>query len=193
MPLVKVKLLGVLGKKFGREFELDIRTPAEAIRAIASQINGFAGFLESSESQGLAYRVVTLCPEGLDEQGLLLPIEGQRLAIAPVVIGSGAFGRILLGVALIGAAFLIPGGFLGLSATTIGLVGASLVLGGISELLTAKPKTPKDKKNSESFLFDRAQEVGNQGSPVPVLYGTRYITDLAVISSGLSVDEIPIE
>ena len=40
--MVNVCLLGKLGDLFGREWQLDIRSPIEAIRAINAQIDGFA-------------------------------------------------------------------------------------------------------------------------------------------------------
>jgi predicted phage tail protein len=193
--MITVKLLGELGRRFGRQYELAAVSAAHVVHALAVQIPGFAAYLYQSEDKGIGYRVVTDDPMGLSAEELQLPVS-QRLVIAPVVRGAGAVGRILAGVALIGAAALIgPGiGFLGINwgSALLGL-GASMVLGGIAQLLTPTPsgaKSTREAKRNESYLFDRAVEVGDQGLPVPLLYGERYISALAVISSGLSAEDI---
>lgn len=182
---VKVKLLGELGRLFGREWELLVGTPAEAIRAIACQCPDFLPYLHSSEEQGIVWRVVASDLQGCTEGMLTMPIGTSRLVFAPIVAGRGSVGRILLGVALIGAAFLVPGGFLGLTPFAIGLVGGSLVAGGIAQILSPTPKKPK--KQEDSALFDRNADVIDQGGCVPVLYGERIIAGMPVLSASMEV------
>ncbi|XHX80932.1 MAG: hypothetical protein RBJ76_13660 [Stenomitos frigidus ULC029] len=191
--MATIKLLGELGQRFGREWQLEIQSPAEAIRAIACQCPGFTQYLYNCSEANISFRVVTTDPIGLDEEQLEQPLGGQRLVIAPQISGSGNFGKILLGVALIGAAFLIPGGVLGLSATTIGLLGGALVLQGIAGILTSTPKTPKkESEKTESFLFSSTDAVGKQGQPVPILYGRFRVSNLVPISTGVTINEYPI-
>lgn len=192
--LVKIKLLGELGRKFGREYYMDIRKPAEAIQAIASQVDGFAQWLYTSGDRGVDYRVVTSRPEGLSEDELQMVDESMEcLIIAPILRVKGAFGRILLGVVLIGVAFLVPGGFLGLSATTIGLIGGALVLGGLAMLLSPTPETPEsEEERKKSHLFDNAAETGRQGRPVSLTYGFRIIKNPTLISAGMTINQVPV-
>lgn len=189
--MVKVKLLGELGRRFGREFELNITTPAEAIRAIGYQVDGFFAHLEQSRQAGVDYRVVTNNPIGLEAEQCLEYIPSGLVVIAPQISGRGGFGRILAGVALVAIALAVPAATFGLtSMTTIGLVGAGLILNGFSQLLA--PKAKSSNNNSErdnSFLIDRAANVGDQGQPIPVWIGERYITGLVVLSSALYVNE----
>lgn len=201
--LKEVKLLGKLGLKFGRMWYLAINSPEQAIRAIAANCSDFISYLYQSEEKGIFYRVVidNNC-EGVDETQLDYPV-GKKLIIAPIVHGAGGFGRILLGAALIGASAFMPAsigllGF-GISSATVGLIGASLVLGGITQMISPIPgtgnrtdRTSSDAAKSDSFLFDRASELGDQGLCVPVLYGERIIADPIVISSGIITQEIPI-
>lgn len=195
MELKTVRLLGELGRRFGRVYQLAVSTPAEAVRALVAQLEGFAEHLYHAHESGVAYRlVVGRDPEGLDLEGLHLHL-GQEdcIIIAPIISGAGAFGRILLGVALLTASFFMPAtiGILGLtlSSTTIGLLGAALILGGIAQLLTPTPKTPK---KTDSYLIDRGAETVIQGLPVPVGYGTWTLTDLLVLSSGVDTTELKI-
>jgi predicted phage tail protein len=188
-----VKLLGELGRKFGREWRLNIHTPAEAIKAIAVNCPGFIEYLYASEERGLYWRVVIDEPQGIDQSQFGFPIT-QKLVIAPIITGSGGFGRILLGGALIAASVFMPASVsiigIGITSTTVGLLGAALLFQGISSLLAPQNKTPKNNKN-ESYLFDRSAGSGRQGSPVPIGYGERLITDPVIISQGITTEEIP--
>jgi predicted phage tail protein len=196
----KVKLLGELGKKFGRVFKLDVKTPAEAIRALCVNIPGFEQHLVQSQQRNVGYRVIQGKDE-LDENGLLLPLGRQDLKIVPVVMGSGRIGRILVGGALLFAATFNPLGFFGgtalltgTAATIATYVGTALVIGGVSELLFPPPKTPslQDRPdNKPSYVFNGAVNTTAQGYPVPVGYG-RMIVGSAVISAAITAEDLPI-
>lgn len=193
--LRKVKLLGELGRKFGREFEFFISSPAEAIRALVALLPNFQTHLIESEEAGVAYRVVVNEPGGIGQDELQLGLNDKEnvVIISPVIVGrGGGFGRILLGGALLVGSFFMPAtiGIFGmtLSSTTVGLLGASLMLGGISQLLTSNPATPKEKEGS--YLFDSAAQVGIQGQAIPVGYGTRLITGFPVLSSSVTTVDV---
>lgn len=197
----KVKLLGELGKKFGRVFKLDVKTPAEAIRALCVNLPGFEQHLAQSQQRNVGYKVIQGKDE-LDENGLLLPLGRQDLKLVPVVAGAGgSFGRIILGATLIAAAVFNPLAFYGgtalltgTAATIATAVGTSLVIGGVSELLFPAPKTPslQDRPdNKPSYVFNGAVNTTAQGYPVPVGYG-RMIVGSAVISAAITTEDLPI-
>lgn len=187
--LVTVNLIGELGKLFGRVWTLDIRNPAEAIRAIAAQVEGFAEYLENSSNKGLVYRV-TVDEEDIDEEKIYHPIR-QSLSIAPIIHGAGAVGRILTGVALLGLAFVLPGIGLGFAASTIGAFGVSMIAGGIVELLSPQ-STQNDNNDQSSYLSDGASLTrAYQSQPVPVLFGSRFITP-PPISIWVDNENIPV-
>jgi predicted phage tail protein len=195
--LVTVKLLGELGRRFGREYRLVANSAAQVFRALSLQLPGFTEYLYQSSDRGIGFRVVNDDPMGMSEKELELPL-GDRLIVAPVIQGRGPLGRILAGVALIGVGLALgpTAGWLGFKWGTAFLtLGASLTIGGIAQALTPTPSGPKnsrESKRSESYLFDRSTEISDQGLPVPLLYGERYVSSLAVISSGLSAEEIPV-
>jgi predicted phage tail protein len=177
--LIKISLLGQLGQLFGKTWNLDVQTPAEAIRAIAVQTPGFADYLNTNQE----YEVIV-------DDGDDFVLESQinrTISFCPYIAGSGAVGRIILGVALIGASLLIPGGILGVASTTIGLFGASMILGGITQLLS--PQEQNDSEGKESFLYD-ASGVSRavQGAPVPLLYGERIFAPVPI---SVVVDNAP--
>lgn len=190
-----VRLLGAIGRKFGREFKMAFNRPAEAIRSLCAQLPGFSKYLYDSGDRGIQYRVVNGDPEGVDENGLLCPAE-EILVIAPIASGSGGnFGKILLGAVIIGVAIAVnpgAGAILGIGKGTIIAMGASMMIGGVAGMLAATARSPKNQEKKDSFLFDRAGEVGKQGSPVPLLVGERIINLDILLSSGNAVNEIPV-
>ncbi len=199
--LVKIKLLGELGKKFGRYYEIMALNPKEVISALSNQLDGFKEYLATAHENGVFFKLVNNEAEGMGYEGCFLPCD--QLIMAPVITGSGgsggSIGKILLGAALIGLAF-IPGigtavaaGAAQASFTTVGSLlfslGGALVFGGIAELLTPSVKEPKE--GEQSFLFDRAAELTTQGLPVPLLYGEFLAAAPLIISSSISTEGVP--
>jgi predicted phage tail protein len=203
--LIKVKLLGELGRKFGRSYEFDVRSPKEVMSALSYQLEGFRNYMINAHENGIGFRLVDDDPEGLDYPQLAMGC--RKLIITPIVSGAGATGRILLGAALIGIAIAAPGvGLIGASfgvvpgasgfaaglAAAAGNIGVALVLSGVAQLLSPTPKTPGDTEKRDSFLFDNATETSNQGLPVPLLYGRFLASSPLVISSSISTVGVPV-
>jgi predicted phage tail protein len=185
--LVEVRLLGSLGQRFGRKYKLDIDTPAEAFRALAAQLDGFLDYIYEAAKSGIGWQVVDRDPLGMLAESLDLRIQTDRLIIAPRVEMGDGVGRIIAGAALIAFSFLVPGGFI-LSASTFGVIGAKLVLDGLSQLLTPTP----DNRKADSETIGQAAQRGYQGLAVPILYGKVYINDLIPISATVYSEDIPL-
>jgi predicted phage tail protein len=200
--LIKVKLLGELGRKFGRSYSFDASSPRQVISALSNQLEGFREYMLTAHERGISFRLVSDNPEGMDYPELAMAC--KQLVIAPIVSGAGATGRILFGVALIAVGIFSAGaGFAGLGfanlagnlggalAATAGNIGIALVLTGVAQLLTPSPKTPGDIEKQDSFLFDNASETSSQGLPVPLLYGKFLATSPLIISSSISTVQVP--
>jgi len=208
MQRVEVKLLGKLGRKFGRHYSFMARSPRDVISALSNQIEGFREYLRCAHEQGIGFRLVDQDPDGMEYEGVMLPC--RRLVIAPIVTGSGATGRILIGVALVALAFVSFGGsvaagslFAGFAAgsgfalgsSVLFSLGLGLVLTGVSQLLTPQPRLQNSNSESErrdSFLFDRAAESTTQGQPVPVVYGKYLAASPLIISSSITTKQVPV-
>tara|TARA_R100000951_G_scaffold106844_1_gene101704 strand:+ start:1725 stop:2372 length:648 start_codon:yes stop_codon:yes gene_type:complete len=211
--MVTIRLLGEVGRRYGRRFQLAVKTPAEALRALCLQIPGLRQYLLESGDKGISWRVVTDHAEGLDEDQMLWPMS-KRLVLAPLPAGRGGVGKIIAGVALVAAAIIlgpagalfagVGTGFFGATvATAVGAIGASLIFGGVADLLTPTPKMPNVKgglgggssstsgrdrdEQLNSFTFDKSNANTIQGDVVPVLYGERIIGALPVLSFGLEL------
>ena len=176
MALIEVKLLGELGRRFGRQYSFVADSPREVMSALCNQLEGFKQYMSTAHENGVGFRLVNDDPYGMDYDNVMMGC--NRLIIAPIVSGAGTVGRILIGVALVGLAFVPFGGaFAGFAAAKgfalgSGLLfssGLSLILTGVASLLTPAVQTPSsDTQRKDSFLFDRAAELTTQGNPVPI-------------------------
>ncbi len=189
-----VRLYGELGKKYGRVHRLAVRTPAEAIRALSANYKGFRNEMETAHTRGIGYRVRNGRTE-LDNVKQIQEPAAQVIQIIPTVIGASAETRILIGVAIIAVVILTGGaaapGAAGFFANVAVGVGTSLILGGVSQLLSPVPKTPETPErpeNTPSYAFNGPVNTTAQGHPVPVGYG-RLIVGGAVISAGINLEQ----
>lgn len=187
-------LYGHLAKQFGKTHQLEVATPAEAIRALCANFKGFAQSIADGR-----YRIkMGNIDQALED--IHHPID-QSIKIIPVVAGSGGLGKIVLGAALIAASSYLPGAtyFSTMSSFSIDAkaiamgMGTSLLLGGISQVLFAPPKASMDSResvdNRPSYIFNGAVNTTGQGNPVPLCYG-RLRVGSQVISAGLHSESL---
>lgn len=182
--LRKIRLYGSLAKFIGRRtLQADISTAAEAVRFLVANFAGLEQHMADKH-----YTVITHTALAQDE--LHDPTSVDTIKIVPVVEGAGPVGRILAGAALIALSFIIPFGAL-LAPLVLG-VGASLVLGGVSQLLTPVPRIDQGEDSitdtKESYNFSGIQQTSRAGTPVPLIYGKTLVGSV-VISAGIS-DEV---
>lgn len=194
--MITVLLYGHLAKTFGRKHRFEIRTPQEAIRALSANHKGFRKYLIEHSKPG--YRVL-VGKEPRDLETLAYPAD-DVIRIVPVVAGAGrGLGSIILGAALMFSApylnaTLLSANIANATGFTLGYMarglGMSLILGGVGQMLTPTPKSPKMAErpnNLPSFVFDGAVNTTAQGNPVPLCYG-QMIVGSQVISAGLSAN-----
>lgn len=195
-PLRTIRLLGDLGRQFGREHRLAVASPAEAIRALCVIRPGFRRYVESRERW---FRVlVRKAPVADFERELHLHHDPMAtFTIAPVIGGAKSkFFQIILGVALIAFAVINPLGLaaLKIAGTTVGAIaigaGVSLVIGGVAQLLAPTPDYTEPVENQPSYLFNGPVQTTQVGYPVPVGYG-ELIVGGARISTGIWSEDIP--
>jgi predicted phage tail protein len=204
--LRKIKLYGQLAKFIGsRVLEADVATAAEAVRMLAANFPGLEKHMADQH-----YRV-TVGSYDLTLDEIHDPAGQQDIMIVPVIAGAGAVGRILAGIALIAGAIILgplAGGFMGLglglsgagmgiiggsAAVLLGGIGASLVLGGVAQLLSPVPTIPQgvgsDNDPRKTFNFSGIQQTSRQGVPVPCVYGLTLVGSV-VISAGVDTVQV---
>jgi len=214
----EIRLYGSLAKFIGhRKFVAEVASAGEAIRMLLANFPGLDRHMADQH-----YRVIVDNYES-DLQELHDPAS-QTIKIVPVLGGAGGgVGKILAGVALVAAAVIlgpVGGGFLGLgmgvgggvgfgllgtvASSLVGGVGAALVLGGVSQMLTPTPQMGQfgntapttfnttentDMDPQKSYSFSGIQNTSQQGVPVPLIYGETFVGSV-VISAGIDTDNI---
>jgi predicted phage tail protein len=198
MQMVEVKLLGELGRRFGRKHRFMAHSARDIFSALSNQLEGFKEYFRDAHEKGIAFRLVDDDADGMSYENVVMGC--RRLIVAPIISGSGAVGRILLGVALIALAFVPFGGaFAGFAAGKFALgsgflfsIGTSLALTGVAQLLTPTPDAVKETDRKDSFLIDRATDLTVQGQPVPLLIGKYLAASPLIISSALTTQQVPV-
>lgn len=201
-----IHLHGRLGKKYGRTHRYDVATPAEAIRALNANHPGFANELVALGEKGYAYRVLhgRRAQIGLSAVEELNDPASGDIRIIPEIAGAkkGGLGQLLAGIAMVALVYFTGGAASAFWSTTIGgakigtmvaSIGMSMAIGGVVQMLasTSKSEQAAEDKKDPSYIFNGAINTMAQGHPVPVGYG-EMIVGSAVISAGISVDEVPI-
>jgi predicted phage tail protein len=182
--LRKIKLYGKLAKFIGhRVLEADVATAAEAVRFL------LANWPELEAHMNDQHYRVSIGAYDLDLEELHYPAGAAPISFVPVVGGAGAVGRIIAGIALVAIGLFVPGiGALGVQIL-VG-VGASLVLGGVAQLLTPTPTTSKDEGDPrKSFSLSGIQNTSRAGVPVPVVYGETLVGSV-VVSAGIDIVQV---
>jgi predicted phage tail protein len=187
--LTKVVLYGKLAEKYGEEHYFKIYNVRDAVNALETNHPGFKRDIIELGEEGYVYKVTTPSyPDGLLEEDLDTTGFTSELHIYPTLQASGAFGRVLLGVALVAAAVAIPFGAVG-GGMSLGLLGGSLILGGINQWLTPRPKSPKDSPKSTSF--NQTTGVADDNACLPLCLGELRVTSgIPVLSSSLDTVRI---
>ncbi len=186
--LTAISLYGSLGKKFGRQWKLDVDTPAQAVNAINHLRPGFADAILRMRDVDFG---VTVGGRQIGENLLKFPAGGKRITIIPVVRGSsGSKGwlQIIGGVVLIAAGIIIDvasEGSLSLLGNFLIGMGFSLALGGVAQLLSPTPSTSTPASAQKpSYQFSNIVNSIGEGECVPVLYGGPLWIGSYVVSAG---------
>ena len=188
-----IRLHGVLGERFGKEFYLDIDTIREATYALGCQIKEFKQFMLEADQKGLKFAVFTDKVDkatNVSEEGIDNYTGASVIHILPIVQGAGGDGgffQVIAGAVLIGLSF-VP--FLAPISPYLMSAGIGLMIGGAASLLMPTPdvegKDPDGNKPSNGF--GGAVTTVAQGNPVPVLYGEREIGGF-IVSAGIYTED----
>lgn len=186
----KVILYGELAKRFGKYHTFSAKNAAEVIRALRANFKEFESFMCSAHKGNLGFSVYVGRESLASENEVHNPTgEQDVIRIVPVIMGSSKspWVKILIGAALVAASFVIP-----VAPLVFAALGASMIIGGIAQLLTTPPNMPGQPgvpNNKTSFIFSGPTNTSSQGEPVPIGYG-RMIVGSKVISAGIQTHEV---
>lgn len=204
--LKKIKLLGHLRKKFGKEYTFDVSSPAEAVKALCHQVKGFREYLQNGKGKGQKFKIIVGDSALFDVEKQLTMQTSNDISIVPLIKGSGGdLGNVILGGALLASSLgfgPLGGLFVGEFAAFAGIgaaigtgVGGALLFSGLSGMLFKPPQvmTPSEtnKDNDRSYLFNGAVNTTQQGQPIPIGYGRMRIGS-QVVSASLSTTQVPV-
>jgi predicted phage tail protein len=190
--LTTIHLVGSLGRAIGHhKLELDVYSVTEAVRAIDIITNGKMSRYLSGPGKDRLYRVALQRRDNTVAYEELRNRSGRSdIYIMPTIRGrNSGGGKILAGIALLVLAYFTGGlaagasGWAGAGATAstgasfsaLGSVvvgfGVSLVVGGITQLLTPQARTSTNAEAAQSTAFQGNASAVVQGGPMPVVYG----------------------
>lgn len=192
----EVYLHGALGRQYGRRYRLDVASPAEAVRALCTLRPGLR-----DDMRGGYWRFVVgdgHLSNAIDPHlALFMNMGAQPLHIVPATAprggDAGGVGKIVAGTAMVAASFFVP-----FAAPFVFSMGLSLVMGGISGLLTPTPQAQPGQQATDlaprpedrpSFFFQGVTNNSQQGGPVPLVFGT-HLTGSIVVGGSIASQDI---
>ncbi len=206
----KITIYGDLAKIVGdRVFHANINSVIDSYRFLKCNFPILQSYMLEKNY------VVKVGDRNIDETELFYPVGDDDIKIVPVATGSGKPGKIIGGAFLIGASFLFPGaglfGYQALGATgTAGLagagigtaigtglsyVGASMVLGGIHQMITPTPPDFQtdvgggaNSNAGKSMTFNGVVNSSASGVGIPICYGEVF-TGSVVVSAGIDTTQ----
>ncbi len=189
--MARICLYGDL-QRFGRRIDLRVKTGAEAIRALAMQIPVFRQKLSDGWYQ------VRIAGRDTGETELSARLNeplanGAVIHIVPRLAGakSGGVFQAVLGAAVMAVAIWMPG--VGIMASNLLFsLGASMVLGGVAQMLAPKARTPRTQttdNGKQNTYFSSLDNMVAQGNVLPVLYGEMRVGSRVVSQEISTADE----
>lgn len=195
--LTKIYLEGAMGRNFGREWMLDIHTPAEALQLIQANMPRFGQWIRDNLKRYEKCMIICKYADGrieaLDEKTMLMRKEPQEIHFVPTVYGAGKFMGVIIGAAMfvVGAVLCAP--MFGALAPAFGqalmVAGAGMLISSIVTAIMGRVKSNNNNDDDQtSYYFNGAQNTTRQGVPVPLIFG-RCKVGSAVISSSINVSD----
>ncbi|QBJ04556.1 tail protein [Pseudomonas phage Lana] len=185
-------LHGWAAERYGASFELDVGSPAEAIKALASQLPGFQKMIEEHDWHVVRGPLDQQQSDDVESVRLRLGSETE-IHLLPAMAGAGGGGGFMgglmtvVGVALMIAATFFSGG----TAGALFGAGLGMTVGGVISLTTKMPgadPVTESADNRASFLFAGPKNSSTQGVAIPRGYGRQRVGSI-VISVGLYAEE----
>lgn len=192
--MTSVVLDGALGKHFGRNWELCIGSPAEALRIIDANKPGIFTWIKQNLAKYGRYKVLCQYHDGreeaLDTDSFGFERKLKSVRFVPIIEGASAGARFVVGavLAVVGYGSMFMGG--GPAGSAVGNMGIAMMMGSVIEMLTPRPTVDKNETvNKTSHYFNGPVNTTQQGVPVPLIYG-RVLVGSHAISANVTVNQI---
>ncbi len=165
--LTKIHLKGRLGQEFGELWELDVKTPREALHAINVNTEGrFVKYIDdTAKNKQITYSFI-VGEQLINDKDKLILLQGphgtrEEIVITPIIGGSGGIT----------------------TAIVVDLI-VSLITAVVSSLMAPSPSVDlgsnNDTARKDSYLFSGGPQPSKQGKPVPVGYGRMIVYPIPI-------------
>jgi predicted phage tail protein len=192
MRLKKIKVYGKLRKFLGKSYLMAaVKSPQQAMSFLIANFEGIQKHMNDQIYKvKMGGRVIT-------EEYLSMSGQGD-IQIIPVATGSVL--KIVAGIAAAagaGAVGAAVGGVIGTVLTTaLTTIGTSMLIGGVTDLLSPQNPIPDVSSVSDidpsirgSYSFSGIQNVSSSGVPIPIIYGLVFSGSI-IISSGTDSTQV---
>lgn len=194
MQLKKIKVYGKLRQFLGKSyFMAAVKSPQQAMSFLIANFEGVQKHMNDQIYKvKMGGRVISEEYLSITGQGdiQIIPVAVGSL---PIIIGIGAIGA---GAAVGGATVLGSTLLATVISTGLTVVGTSMLVGGVTDLLAPQNPIPDVSSVSDidpsirgSYSFSGIQNVSSSGVPIPILYGYVYSGSI-IISSGTDSTQI---
>lgn len=199
------KLARIFKKKYNHDpknIPIPVKSAGEMIRALDANFKGFKNLIKKNRFYKVVRGDTLTDGKAICNEETTMTFSEHDWHLMPVAAGSGGKAGIfmvVIGIMLIAAAvFLGPAGWAamgmagssmlsGTVAMNVGLLGVSLLMGGISALLTPQMDyNTREIEERPSYLFQGPVNATEPGLTIPVVYGESFIGSI-FISGGLEV------
>lgn len=153
---MKIILHGTLAERFGREHFIQTDTPAEALEGLSRQMPDWP--------RDLAVDVIGFTTD----EALRAPTDKTEIHVVPAMFGGGGVFKIVIGVVLVVASFILPPGPW---TPIMQSIGVGMILSGISDLLMRAPTTDKSNDPPPSKYLGINRNTVAIGTFIPLAYG----------------------
>lgn len=193
--MITMRLHGPLAVNYGGEWNLQASSVREAIHAIDMMVGGLCREILRLSNLGMVFKVSSTRVAEMDDNDVpCILLDGEHVDIIPVVQGSSAGVRFVIGATLVAISGVTSVATYG-AATPVDAAlfntGVSLMLGSVIEWLTPVTKTMKQDQYAagQSWSFGGPINTVDQGMPVPLAYG-EVLAGSHAISAGISVSSL---
>lgn len=191
-----IRLFGDL-EKYKPVWTLDVATPAEALRAIAVQRDGFLAELDAGHyvavlidagNQDMCRAVTqeTSLDPWADEEPWILPVAGGEVPVPLIVAALSAVG--------------ITGTYAAMAIVAINAltsIGVAMAFSAVANMISGKKQNktaPQQERpeNKPSFIADGVVNLTSAGHPHPILVGEVPDCGCIILSSDYWVEDVPL-
>lgn len=188
--MTKIHVKGILGRKFGCFFKINISNAISALKAVDANRPGFLNELFNLNKKNINYYMICDSEYISSSNELLEKRKIQNIYIIPAIVGSGSFVAAGLGFAAGSAAYAITSFLVNTLVSTAISLGVSFLMNSINKQASPPQQniavggaTSVIEAKGKSYVFSNNVNSAEQGSAIPVGYGKMKVSSQILSAS----------